>query len=450
VTLRSRLAIAAAATVTVAVAVSSLTVYLLMRSDLRRQVDTALQSRAAELQNRPDLLRRFDPRFFTGLPPVGFGGGVDYVQLVSANGAVVRPANEPVAVPVGQRALQVAAGAEDAYLVDTDVGGVHARVLTVPVGPGVALQLVRPLNEVDRELRRLGLILALVSVATVAAAGAAGAFVSRAVVAPVQRLTEAAERVARTRDPSERVPAEGADELSRLGGAFNVMLGELGDAIETQRRFVADASHELRTPLTSLQTNIEVLRRSADRLDPEQRRRLVADLERETHEMRGLVAGLLELARGRDGQQEPEPVHLDDVVASSVERARTRFPDVAFELDAEPTTVLGARERLDGAVSNLLENAAKWSPPGSAVEISLRDGELVVRDHGPGIADADKPHVFERFYRGEIARGMPGSGLGLAIVGNVVVDHGGRVAVEDAPGGGAQLRVALPTVATAA
>jgi two-component system sensor histidine kinase MprB len=249
--------------------------------------------------------------------------------------------------------------------------------------------------------------------------------------------------VSRTRDPSERVPAAGRDELSRLAGAFNTMLGELGDAIETQRRFVADASHELRTPLTSLQTNIEVLR-SAAKLSRDQRARLLADLEREAEEMRGLVSGLLELARGDNSAQPWEKVQLDEIAERSVERARARFPAIRFELDARPTAVNGEPERIERAVWNLLENAGKWSPDGSSVEIAVRDGTITVHDHGPGIADADKPHVFERFYRADTARSMPGSGLGLAIVREVADAHGGTVAVEDAEGGGTVLRLALP------
>ena len=300
--------------------------------------------------------------------------------------------------------------------------------------------VARSLQGVDHELHRLQLILVLVSLGGIAVAAAAGALVSRATLAPVRRLTGAAERIAETGDPSERVPeGSGRDELSRLGSAFNTMLAALEESIETQRRFVADASHELRTPLTSLQTNIEMLRQQ-ERLDPGQRAGLFSDLEREAHEMRDLIAALLELARG-DTNIVHVAVPLDELVADVVDRARARFPSVHFNTHIEPTTVEGAPERIERAVWNLLENAGKWTAPGSSVDVTLADGELRVRDHGPGIAPEDRGHVFDRFYRAASARSLPGSGLGLAIVREVAEAHGGSVSAEEAPGGGALLRL---------
>ena len=256
----------------------------------------------------------------------------------------------------------------------------------------------------------------------------------------MRRLTRAAERIAETGDPSERVAGTGGhDELARLGTAFNTMLAALEESIETQRRFVADASHELRTPLTSLQTNIEVLKEQ-ERLEPEQRGRLFADLEREAHEMRDLITGLLELARG-DANLERTTVQVDEIVEGAVERARARFPNVHFNAHIEPTTVDGIPARLERAVWNLLENAGKWTTAGSSVDVTLSNGELRVRDHGPGIAAEDREHVFDRFYRSAAARSLPGSGLGLAIVREVAEAHGGSVTAEEAPGGGALLRL---------
>ena len=204
---------------------------------------------------------------------------------------------------------------------------------------------------------------------------------------------------------------------------------------------MADASHELRTPLTSLQTNIEVLRQH-ERLDPQQRARLFADLEREAHEMRDLITGLLELARG-GATVERAQVQVDELVESAVDRARARFPNVHFNAHIEPTTVDGVSDRLERAIWNLLENAGKWTTPGSSVDVTLANGELRVRDHGPGIAAEDREHVFDRFYRAAAARSLPGSGLGLAIVREVAEAHGGTVSAEEAPGGGALLRLRL-------
>jgi two-component system sensor histidine kinase MprB len=219
------------------------------------------------------------------------------------------------------------------------------------------------------------------------------------------------------------------------------MLGALEESLERQRRFVADASHELRTPLTSLQTNLDVLRGSIE-LDPEQRRQILDDLHRESREMRSLIAGLLELARGERAEQ--SAFQLDELVEAALERARSRFPAVDWQVvRLEPTVVDGYAERMERAVWNLFENAGKWSGDGGSVEVELASGELRVRDHGPGFDEEDRPHVFDRFYRSAAARAMPGSGLGLAIVREVAEAHGGTVEAENAPGGGALLRLSL-------
>src|SRR6185437_5313645 len=347
-------------------------------------------------------------------------------------------------IPVDTRIKDVASGRVRHYFLrDTQIHDDHFREVVAPLAePFGAVIIVHSLGTVDKSLERLKLILILVSLAGVAAAAAAGALMSRATLAPVLRLTAAAERIARTRDRSERVDEAGGGELQRLGGAFNTMLGALEESLETQRRFVADASHELRTPLTSMQTNIEVLTQQ-ERLAPAQRAQLFGDLEREAHEMRALITGLLELARG-DANLERRTVQLDELVESAVERARARFPDVRWEDELEPTRVAAVPERVERAVWNLLENAGKWNTNGHPVEVHLADGELSVRDHGPGVAAEDRERIFDRFYRATSARSLPGSGLGLAIVREVAEAHGGTVVAEEAPGGGALLKLRLP------
>ncbi len=178
---------------------------------------------------------------------------------------------------------------------------------------------------------------------------------------------------------------------------------------------------------------------------------MLEDLHRESQEMRSLIGALLELARGGDAQPEKQPFQLDELVEEALERAGSRFPGVDWQAThLEPTVVDGYRDRMERAVWNLLENAGKWSGPGGAVEVSLAGGELRVRDHGPGFADEDRPLVFERFYRSAAARAMPGSGLGLAIVREVAEAHGGTVTAENAPGGGALLRLSLDGATQAA
>jgi two-component system sensor histidine kinase MprB len=205
---------------------------------------------------------------------------------------------------------------------------------------------------------------------------------------------------------------------------------------------VSDASHELRTPLTSLRTNIEVLARDQS-MPPADREALLRDVTEQLTEMTALISELVELARGDRQPDEPEDVRLDLVTADAIERAERNRPGVSIKRDLRETTVRGAPRTIERAVSNLLDNAAKWSPPGAAIEVAVRDGEVTVRDHGPGIAESDLPYVFDRFYRAPSARGTPGSGLGLAIVRQVAEAHGGAVVAERAEGGGARLRLSF-------
>lgn len=448
-TFRLRLAIAAAVAVAATVAIASAVIYVVMRDQLLKSADQQLVQQYTQIKRDPRSLEHaFGPDSGPFTPqPQGPSATSTYFQLVEDDGKTQKPSSELYKVPVNDETLAVASGKSRAFFANGTVGGKPARIYTVYVARninnhGVAIQFVRPTDDIARTLNRLKLILLLVVAGGIAAGAAGGALVSRAALVPVRRLTGAAERIARTGDPSERVgDAGGRDELARLGTAFNTMLGALEESIETQRRFVADASHELRTPLTSLQTNIEVLKQQ-ERLQPGQRNKLFADLEREAHEMRDLITGLLELARG-DGVLERNPVQFDELVESAVERASSRFPNVKFNAELTPTAISGASERLERAVWNLLENAGKWSTEGSTVDVTLVGGELRVRDHGPGISADDKAHVFDRFYRSAAARSLPGSGLGLAIVREVAEAHGGSVSAEDAPGGGALLRLRL-------
>jgi two-component system sensor histidine kinase MprB len=450
-TFRLRLALAAALAVTATVAIASAVVYIVMRNELHTSVDQQLLQQYQQVSDNRYLNHVFQNRPFP-VPPQGPSTTATYVQIVTVDGTAYRPPNESEKVPVTKETLEVALRRRRPFFTDGQVGTKEARIYTVYGGQiidtdgnthSVALQLVRPTEDIDRTLHRLQLILLLVLAGGLVAGAAGGALVSRATLVPVRRLIATAERIAETGDPSERVPVNGRDELSRLGAAFNTMLAALEGSLETQRRFVADASHELRTPLTSMQTNIEVLKQQ-DRLDPESRNRLYADLERESHEMRDLIAGLLELARSDDPRQERTTVHLDDLVENVLHRARTRYPQLTWASRLEPTIVDGYPDRLERAIWNLLENAGKWSREGSSVDIILDRGELTVRDHGPGIAPEDREHVFDRFYRATNARSLPGSGLGLAIVREVAEAHGGTVTAEEAPGGGALLKLRLP------
>ena len=389
-------------------------------------------------------------------PPVPrterLGGPAAYVQLIDAGGRAASFEGRSPRLPVGGDAARLARDGGEPSFSDEEVDGTHVRLLTAPLPGGGAVQVARPLDEVDSVLRELRLILAAVLILGVALALVLGRLVTRTAVRPVERLTEASEHVATTSDLSRRIDVQGSDELARLAGSFNTMLDTLertvtalDQSLVAQRRLVADASHELRTPLTSLRTNIDVLR-DPHGLPEDQRRELLADVGAQLDELTLLVGDLVQLARDDEQPLEPQDVRLDLLVAEAVERHHRHARDVRFETRLEPTVVEGIPDRLDRAVSNLLDNAAKFSPPDSTVEVILERGELTVRDHGPGIEPADLPHVFDRFYRSATARAVPGSGLGLAIVRQVAEGHGGTVTAEDAAGGGTRFRLSLPAI----
>jgi len=446
---RARIAVSTAAAVALTVALASVLVYLVAREQIRAPVDEALEQRAADISQHP--LGVFDAPgggTFLAVRPE-FGEARGYVQLVKSDGGVLLPPRQDIQLPVDDDVRAVASGASPAFWKDVDVDGTHLRVFTFAYGPEAAVQIARPLAEADKSLEQIGLFLLLITAGGVVIAAGLGLVVARAALTPVTRLTETAERVTETRDLSERIDVSGRDELSRLAASFNTMLAALEESTRAQRQLVADASHELRTPLTSVRTNIEVL--ASDRaLPPDERGRLLADVVEQLSEMTTLIAELIELARAEQTTAEPEDLRLDVLVAEAVERARRNRPGVAYSTELEESTVRGVPATIERAVTNLLDNAAKWSPPGATVEVAVRDGQLAVRDHGPGIADEDLPYVFDRFYRARSARGMPGSGLGLAIVRQVAEAHGGEVVAEPAEGGGTRMVLDLGvTVASA-
>jgi two-component system, OmpR family, sensor histidine kinase MprB len=440
VSFRARLALVAAAAVALAVLLASAVVYVVVRDDLRGTVDDALRDRAAEISRFP--LRAIQEGDRPVLEGPGLGGAPGYIQVVQSDGTTIRPPEESVELPVSDHVLAVANGKGGPFFSDTHVSDVHLRVFTIPGSSGFAVQIARPLTEVDQSLDRIRFYLILIALGGIAAAATLGLAVTRAALAPVRRLTEASERVTETGDLSERIESRGQDELSRLASSFNTMLGALEQSTQAQRQLVADASHELRTPLTSLRTNIEVLAGNR-RLPAGERERLLHDVVEQLGEMTTLIAELIELARGDQPLAEHEDVRLDLIAADAVDRARRNRPNVTFTTSFAESLVHGDRATIERAVGNLLDNAAKWSPADGKVEVRVHDGEVIVRDHGPGIDDEDLPLVFDRFYRARSARGMSGSGLGLAIVRQVAEAHGGSVFAERADGGGTRMTLRL-------
>jgi two-component system sensor histidine kinase MprB len=453
---RVRLGALVAAAVGVAVALAALASYFAVRHQLFSQVDTSLQDElAASAQLSPggsfsadrvaSLLHRFNN---------------SVLQVVSADRSVVIPPLTGLALPVSQAQANLALSPTATSSISTQrAGGIRYRVITeggglsfssTPESPPtpVAIQIARPLNDIDHTLADLRLILWIVALSGIGVAVGLGYLVGRATIRPVVRLTAAAEHVAATQDLASTIDDSGEDELARLARSFNAMLAALGASRRQQAQLISDAGHELRTPLTSLRTNIEVLLRVKDLPDPD-RADLLNDVQAQLEEMTTLVGDVVELAREDEGQAEPIEVRLDTIVERAVERARRRATGVTFEVQLTRGSVRAQPVLLERAVLNVLDNAVKWSPPGGTVRVTLgREGSwtLDVIDQGPGIAPDDLPHVFERFYRAEAARSLPGSGLGLAIVQRVVAAHGGTVAVASPPAGGTLVHIVLPIV----
>jgi two-component system sensor histidine kinase MprB len=437
---RVRLALVAAAAVALAVIAASAVVFVVVRGQLRGQVDDALRTRGHALTASPGPGIHIDNGTLE-IPGTPFGSQSEFVQAVPASGPPVVTAFERGALPVSARVRKAATGQGNAFFSEVHASGTDFRVLTVPGSP-FALQIARPLTEVNHTLGRITIFLILIAAGGIAVAAGLGLIVSRAALAPVRRLTGATENVTQTGDLSQRIDAGGRDELSRLASSFNSMLGALEESTRAQRQLVADASHELRTPLTSLRTNIEVLATERT-LPPGERQRLLTDVVEQLGEMTTLIAELIELAREEQAPEDMEDVRLDLVAADAVERTRRNRPGIEFKTDLSESLVHGVPRTIERAVANLLDNAAKWSPAGGEVDVEVRNGEVIVRDHGPGIADEDLPYVFDRFYRASSARGLPGSGLGLAIVRQVAEAHGGQVVAERAEGGGTIMRLRL-------
>ncbi len=438
-TFRTRVTLLTAAAVAVAVVAATVLMYFVLQTQILAQFDQTLVDAAQ--------VSRGDRQGAGGIPgfrPGSLSGRSDVAaQVINANtGTVGRFETDPVTELVTPEAIGVANGTQAAYFFEATLEGYHVRVYVAPLTRGTAIELWRPLDEIDAVLGQTRARLALVAIGGVLLAAALGTVIAGATLRPVRRLTGIVEEVARTRDLSRRVATGSPDELGRLATSFNVMLAELETSLRSQRQLVADASHELRTPLTSLRTNLELLERGQP-TDPAERAQVLHELVGQIERLSTLVADLIDLARDSEAPLVVEEVRLDEVVNAALDEMRMRYPHVSFRVDGAPSVVRGVRSRIARAVTNLLDNAGKWSAPGGLVEVTVGSGEVSVRDHGPGVAAEDEPRLFDRFWRAASARQLPGSGLGLAIVKDVAEAHGGQVRFERPEGGGARFRLSF-------
>ncbi|WP_084960403.1 sensor histidine kinase [Thermoactinospora rubra] len=440
--LHSRLTLLVAAAVALAIAVCAAASWFIVRRELYESLERSLTG----FTPPPHELREVANRCVHDPEPSAEGrrwpGPVWQVVLADNQRCVTGTRAIKVAPEDVAEAAKPPDG-EPLFRPGVSDSGTPMWVRVSSLGDGAALVMGLPTHEVYYTLRQLALILGGVAVLGVVGAASAGMLISRTALRPVGRLTRAVEHIAQTQDLDTTIPVEGDDEIARLSRSFNAMTTALAGSRDRQRQLVADAGHELRTPLTSLRTNIDLLLRSEQTgrpLDPETKQRLLANVKAQFAELSTLVGDLLQLSRGDTDHEPHVELGFHEVVEAAIDRARLRGAEVSADL--EPWYVMGHSASLERAVLNLLDNAAKFSR--GPIEVVLRDGELTVRDHGPGIPEEELPHVFDRFWRSPSARSLPGSGLGLAIVAQAVAEAGGQARLANAPGGGAVATVTLP------
>jgi two-component system sensor histidine kinase MprB len=443
VSLRRRITAAVALAVAAVAVTLGVTGYLSTRSHLIGEIQHQLRGRVAPLL-RPHANRPAVPA-----PPV-LGGAPGYFQFVYPTGVVLAGDGGKPQLPADAHVLRISRQARGSFFTTARIRGVHVEVFTVgdPYAH-YAIEVALPLTEVDSAVHELSLTYGLLVGGGVLLAGLLGAGIARTALAPIRRFSKQTQEVTSALDRPRRLEEKGAEELRGLAMSFNQTLDALERSIQAQRHLILDASHELRTPMAALRSNIQIFL-AAHRLPEEERSGLQGAIVAELDELTQLVADVVELARGSTTSEHTEPIELDDIVKEAVGRAQRRAPELAFSLELEPTVIVNAPDRVSRAVTNLIDNARKWSLPSGRIEVVLRDGLLCVRDHGPGFKEEDIPSAFDRFYRADEARRMPGSGLGLAIVKQAAEAHGGFALAANAPDGGAVLRVSFGshTIAT--
>jgi two-component system, OmpR family, sensor histidine kinase MprB len=446
VTLRHRISVAAAVGVLIVVAAVSAVLYSFYAASVHSRVDATLVDAAQQASGITQDLKK---------SAVSSQSIPDFDRPVTVGSVELQLFLDPVAVgqptefgPLDNHDVAVAEGAQPPYFTNADHGGHQFRVYTqaMPGAPGGGLvRTSRPADADDGALRNAALLLAALTIAAAGVTYGAARLTAGRILRPIAELTATAEHITQTRDVTARLRAASPndngtnasrtnDEVGRLSSSFDTMLAALHESVTAQRQLVADAAHELRTPLTSLTTNLDLLEDGAGLADP-QAPALVRAAREQAGELNQLITDLLDLARYRESAPHRETVRLDLLTEQAVHRLRQRVPHAVIDAELRPCLVHVDPAAVDHAVSNLVDNAIKWSPPDVAVRVVVENGQVSVSDHGPGVADEDLPHIFERFYRAPDARGMPGAGLGLAIVGSVAQANEGTVEVRTGPGG---------------
>lgn len=448
-TLRWRITLILAAVAFGVGAAASTVSYLSTASQLRSSIDETLTNRATSVitaEGQQNGRGERDGRGADGgtddgdCPVAGLFQPAAAAQLVAADGTITACIDGGPTLPLP---AELASVSSTPTLQTVTIDGQQYRVLTVAWTHGGALQIARSLAEADDLLSRLRWQLAALVAGAVVVAAGLGWIVATRLVRPISRLRDTTRQIATTLDLSTPVDAGGTGEVADLAASFSTMIAEVARSQEQQRRLVSDASHEMRTPLTSLTSNLELLER-IERLEPAERHEVIGDVLEDVGELTALLEELVELASDLTTAEDSEPVRLGDLARTVAARVQRRTHREVAVVDVDPLTIEARPRQMERAVSNLIDNAVKYSGATSAVEVVVDGARLTVLDRGRGIAPGDLDRIFDRFYRAVDVRTDPGSGLGLSIVDEIVRSHGGTVFARARPGGGAEVGFELP------
>lgn len=445
--LQGRLTVLVSFAVAAAIAVTGFSAYTLTRWQIYSQLD-------AELLAISDVTSKWVSESTDNSSTVGTqamkSAGVSLL-LVPADGSTKAPIGKMAQLTPNYHDISIARRQQGFYArTDEDTEGIRQRIVTVPLsanGKNFALMVAKPLQATDNIAYTLTWALLVLGCSGAITAGAIGYGIARSGIRPLRTLTDELTRITRT-DDLRPIPVSGTDEVAALTKSFNSLLDSLSSSRERQRRLIADAGHELRTPLTSMRTNIELLLadQSSNMLPKDIRAEILKDVVGQLSEFSSLVGDLVQLSREDQLKPAPEPIDLRNVVESALTRVRRRGRGMNFDVQLASLTVIGEPDNLERAILNLLDNAVKFSPENGTIRVRLKGEKLTIEDQGPGIAEEDLPHVFDRFYRSQQARNTPGSGLGLSIVAQTIKAHGGWVRVGHSPLGGAMFTMRLPSL----
>ena len=441
--LRTRFLIATSVIVFLTVSVLSVAIYATVSKHLLSEVDNTLDARVVAIAESirprnnaaPGNRRQRNP-LEEALLPIRFD---TVTQVIDPRGNVVIALGQ-VDLPISNDVFEMVANPlAQRMRITTKIDGVPYRILSVPILRGGALQLGKDISDIESAKEGILLWLFVLGLLAIAASGSAGWFIARRTARPIQKLAAAAEHIAATRELTTTLDISGDAEIEQLATSFNTMLVALRLSREQQQQLVQDASHELRTPLTSLRANSELLER--ENLDTETKNLILRDIRAEVDELTALTGELSSLASDQRLIEQLQIVNLGEAVEEVVERARRRSGRIINLERKSPASIRVRPSQLDRAISNLIDNALKFCPTSQPVDVFVSNNRIEVCDHGPGISDADKPHIFDRFYRAVATRALPGSGLGLAIVKQFADDHDAVVNAVDTPGGGATISI---------